>query len=132
MPQVISTTGQGATAMTLPNQMLLTRNEALQLATKLEMLRRREIDEIVITNDSAKTVKVRRDGVADIYKPMAQSVADTTWTQSGVVASLAGHNLIRLMHAFQQWGATVTDYVLDVPASPFTSIRFTLTGNVSL
>lgn len=127
MPAVIQ-----AQAMLVPNRMTLTRDEALRLADNIDLLRGKHVDEIVISTGGSKTVKIRRDGTTSIQKPVAQTVADTTWSETNVVVSLAGHNLIRLQHALRDFGTTKAEYLLDVPNSPVNSIRFTLTGNVSV
>ena len=132
MPAVIETQG-----MTLPNQMLLKRDEIYQpdergLLGLVKSLRARKLDQIVITNASGKTIMLRRDGATNIERVGVLNVSDTLWTQSGVVVHIAGHNLIRLQHALENWGTTTAEYLLDVPHSPIGSIRFTLTGTVSV
>lgn len=132
MPAVIETQ-----RMTIPNRMFLKRDEIIQpnergLLDLVKSLRARKLDQIVITNASSKTLTLRRDGVTNIERVGVLNVADTNWGQTGVVVNIAGHNLIRLQHALENWGNNVAEYLLDVPGSPINTIRFTLAGNVSI
>ena len=132
MPAVIDTQ-----RMTIPNRMFLKRDEIIQpdergLLGLVKSLRARKLDQIVITNASAKTLTLRRDGATNIERVGVLNVADTTWGQTNMVVNIAGHNLIRLQHALENWGVTTAEYLLDVPGSPINTIRFTLSGNVSI